>query len=314
MKALKTQLKHELKSNPKLQTLFIGGGTPSCIEASLYEEIFALLKPYLTKDAEITTEANPNSATKEWLEGMFSFGVNRVSFGVQSFNDAKLKLLNRAHKSQDAIKAIKNAHEVGFKNISLDLIYAMQGDTKELLLNDLNTAFSLPINHISAYALIIEEGSVFEKKPQLSKEKLSLTKWFFSQIKKRGFTQYEISNFGSYQSRHNKGYWELREYIGAGCGAVGMINKQRYYPHKIIEEYIKNPLHKDIENLSEEDIKLEKIFLALRSNIGLKGDILDKNQTQRAHILCDEGKLSYKNGTFYNKNFLLADEIALFIS
>ncbi|MFA7069579.1 MAG: radical SAM family heme chaperone HemW [Sulfurimonas sp.] len=314
MEALKLQLIYELKDVKKLESVFIGGGTPSCVEASLYKNIFELLKPHLDEQTEITTEANPNSATKEWLEAMLRFGVNRVSFGVQSFDKQKLKLLNRAHTKDDALKAIQNAHSVGFKNISLDLIYAISTDTKELLKNDLDIAFSLPINHISAYALIIEEGSVFQNKPHLSSEKLSLTKWFFNQIISRGFKHYEIGSFGTYECIHNKGYWELKEYIGAGAGAVGMRGAKRYYPKKVIEEYIQNPLHKDFESLSEDDIKLEKIFLAMRSSIGLDETILSKKELERARLLTSEGKLEHKNSKFYNLDFLLADEIALFIS
>lgn len=314
MKALKSQLLFELSDIKKLDTVFIGGGTPSCVDASLYNDIFNIIRAYIDINTEITTEANPNSATKEWLEKMFALGVNRVSFGVQSFNDKKLKLLNRAHNSSQAKEAIINAHKVGFKNISLDLIYAFLGDTKDLLKNDLNIAFSLPINHLSAYALTIEEGTVFEKKPHLSNEKLSLSRWFFKEIEKNGFKQYEISNFGSYQSRHNKGYWRLEEYIGVGAGAVGMKNETRYYPHKNIEEYIKNPLYKENESLNSENIIFEKIFLGFRSNIGVKTKILNNNQLKKAMLLVDEKKIELINDTFYNKDFLLADEIALFIS
>ena len=188
MKALLTQLEYELQrfdAKPhSIETLFIGGGTPSTIAPKLYEPIFKLLKPYLACGSEITSEANPNSATYEWLSGMWELGVNRISFGVQSFNAQKLKLLNRAHSNSQAKEAILNAQKVGFKNISLDLIYATLGDTKELLTHDLETAFSLPINHISAYALTIEEGTVFESKPQMSKERLKLTSWLFEKIKK----------------------------------------------------------------------------------------------------------------------------------
>jgi len=165
MKALYSQLSFELKrfhaKENSIETLFIGGGTPSTVDPSLYAPIFKLLKPYLQPNAEITTEANPNSATKEWLEGMRKLGVNRVSFGVQSFNADKLKALNRAHDPQQAKDAILHAKALGYNHLSLDLIYNYQGDSKELLLNDIETAFSLPIDHISAYELTIEEGTKF---------------------------------------------------------------------------------------------------------------------------------------------------------
>ncbi len=318
MIALQTQLKFELQRfNAKektIETLFIGGGTPSTVSPELYEPIFKLLKPYLREDIEITSEANPNSATLEWLGGMKKLGVNRISFGVQSFNEKKLKLLNRAHTPQMAIDAVKNASQLGYKNISLDLIYATLGDTKELLLHDITTAFTLPINHISAYALTIEEGTAFENKKEMSSEQLSLTNWIFETIKEHGFEQYEISNFGTYKSSHNLGYWLYKDYIGLGAGAVGKLDLKRYYPNVEIESYINNPLDIRVEELNEDDKKIEQIFLGLRSCVGVDKKILNAQELKRADILLSESKLSIKNDTLYNKNFLLADEIALFLT
>ncbi|MDA3908718.1 MAG: radical SAM family heme chaperone HemW [Sulfurimonas sp.] len=318
MKSLMTQLDFELKIfDVKVQTIesiFIGGGTPSTVSPDLYEPIFSLIKPYLKNNIEITSEANPNSATFEWLKGMFDLGVNRISFGVQSFNPEKLKLLNRAHQALDAKNAIINAKEIGYKNISLDLIYATLGDTKELLKHDLKTAFSLPINHLSAYALTIEEGTPFESKPHMSKETLKLTNWLFETIEKSGLKQYEISNFGTYQSSHNLGYWKYKDYIGLGSGAVGKLELQRFYPTTVLENYIKNPLDVRVEELSIEDKKIEQIFLGLRSCVGFDASILNEQEQKRAVILVDEKKLFLKNDTFYNPEYLLADEITLFLT
>jgi oxygen-independent coproporphyrinogen-3 oxidase len=318
MKALLVQLKYELQrfqaQKNTIETLFIGGGTPSTVSPELYTPMFELLRPYFKEGLEITSEANPNSASPQWLEGMKKLGVNRISFGVQSFNEKKLKVLNRAHNPSQAIQAIKDAHKIGYKNLSLDLIYATYGDTKELLEYDIQTAFSLPINHISAYALTIEEGTAFESKPQMSSEQLSLTTWIFQKIKKQGFEQYEISNFGSYQSQHNLGYWRYKDYMGAGAGAVGKLHTKRYYPTPDIEEYIKNPLQIREESLSEEDLRIEKIFLGFRSCVGVEKKILNIKEQKQANLLLKEKKLSLKNGVFYNDEYLLADEIALFIS
>ena len=316
--ALINQLDYELKlfntKKKSIKTLFLGGGTPSTVSPKLYKKLFNNIKPYLSDDAEITSEANPNSSTKEWLIGMKELGINRLSFGVQSFNDEKLKLLNRAHSSSQAKEVIKLASDIGFENISLDLIYATKGDTKELLLNDIDEAFKLPINHISAYALTIEEGTVFENKPQMSKESLELTSWLFKEISKHGFKQYEISNFGSYQSKHNLGYWKYYDYIGLGSGAVGKKENERFYPTSDIDAYIQNPLNIQNEILSEDDIKIEKIFLGLRSNIGIDKNILNENELKNAAILVEEDKLFIKNDTFYNIDYLLSDEIALFLT
>ena len=318
MNVLLTQLKHELKrfkaQNESIETIFIGGGTPSTIPPKLYEPLFSYLQPYLQKNIEITSEANPNSASYEWLEGMYKLGVNRISFGVQSFNEEKLKLLNRAHSPHQAKEAILNAAKIGFKNISLDLIYATLGDTKELLAHDIQTAFDLPINHLSAYALTIEEGTAFESKPQMAKEVLPLTSWVFNIIKENGFLQYEISNFGTYKSAHNLGYWEYKDYIGVGCGAVGKLGVERLYPSKNLEEYIENPLAIEKETLSTEDIKIEQIFLGFRSCVGVHTNIFNSEELKRTNLLVKEKKLTLLNDVFYNPDYLLADEITLFIS
>jgi len=318
MEALLIQLNFELTKfktqKHSISSVFIGGGTPSTISPHLYIDIFKTIKPYLASDAEITSEANPNSATCKWLDGMHQLGVNRISFGVQSFNDEKLKVLNRAHSSADALKAVHDAKEVGFENISLDLIYATLGDTKKLLQHDLKTAFSLPINHLSAYALTIEEGTPFDSKPHMAKEKLSLTSWLFDEIKKAKFTQYEISNFGAYQSKHNLGYWTYDDYIGLGSGAVGKLQNKRFYPTTNIEAYIASPTIAQEEELSHEDQVIEKIFLGLRSCVGIKKEILNEKELNQVDILVQEKKLYIKNDTFYNFEYLLADEIALFIS
>lgn len=317
MDALIVQLKYELKrfniKSRVIETIFLGGGTPSTVEPYMYKPLFDILSPYLQKNIEITTEANPNSATKEWLSGMYSLGVNRISFGVQSFNEEKLKLLNRAHKADDAKKAILTAKKIGFENISLDIIYATYGDTKELLDYDLKTAFNLPINHLSAYALTIEEGTPFESKPHMSKEKLELTTWLFDSISSSNFKQYEISNFGSYQSTHNLGYWEYKDYIGLGSGAVGKLDLKRFYPTCSVEDYIKNPLDIRTEILTQDDKKIEQIFLGLRSCVGVDIKILNKDEKKRANILVAEKKLFFKGGKFYNYNYLLSDEITLFL-
>jgi oxygen-independent coproporphyrinogen-3 oxidase len=148
----------------------------------------------------------------------------------------------------------------------------------------------------------------------MSKERLKLTSWFFKKIADFGFEQYEISNFGSYRSSHNMGYWQYKDYIGLGSGAVGKLEMQRFYPNTDIEEYIKNPLDIRVELLSLDDKRMERIFLGLRSCVGVGKNILSLNELRGAELLVQEKKLMLRDGTFYNKEYLLADEIALFIS
>ena len=320
MKALKTQLRDNIDNyvinNKKIETVFIGGGTPSTIKAIEYKEIFEIIEPYLEKDAEITTEANPNSASYEWLETMKSFGVNRVSFGVQSFENTKLKFLGRSHNSNSAIKAIQNANSIGFKGINCDIIYGVQGDTIESIKKDFDVAFSLPITHLSAYSLTIEEGTKFFDRSSVKIDDEELSYEIFDYILKNNFHQYEISNFAKNkesESKHNYGYWQHKEYLGVGAGAVGYINKQRQYPSKSIEEYIKNPLFFDVEKIDDEDVKTEKILLGLRCSNGVELSLFDDKEKQKVDELIQYDKIYIENDKVFNKNFLLADELALYI-
>lgn len=321
MQALKKQLKHELqnyveKNNKEIETVFIGGGTPSTIKFHEYEEVFELIKPYLKKDAEITTEANPNSASFDWQKGMFDLGVNRISFGVQSFHQDKLKFLGRSHNSKSAIKAIQNANCIGFNGINCDIIYGVQGDTLSSMKEDFDTAFSLPITHLSAYSLTIEEGTKFFDRSSVKIDDEELSKEIFDYIHSKGFTQYEISNFArakEFESKHNYGYWEHKEYLGVGSGAVGYWDEKRRYPTKVIEDYVTNPFDIELEEINENDIKVEKILLGFRCSNGVDFALFNDEEKSKVEYLVKEEKLEVKDNRVYNKNFLLADELALYI-
>jgi len=316
MEALRRQLRFELErfdaKKAGIETLFIGGGTPSTVAPELYAPLFEDLRPYLALDAEISTEANPNSATSRWLEGMKALGVNRVSFGVQSFDADKLKRLGRAHPPNQAIQAIERAAEANFERISLDLIYNCAGDDRKLLEADLQQAFSLPITHLSAYELTIESGTLFEKSPEARQEDDRLARWMAERIRERGFPQYEISNFGE-PCRHNLGYWKLRDYIGLGAGGVGFLRDRRFYPESSIDRYIADPLAHRVERLSTDDLRTEKIFLGLRSRIGISSETLLPQERERAELLLREGKLGFESSRYFNPDFFLVDEIALFL-
>jgi len=310
IQALCKQLRHDLEHTDTrwLHSLYIGGGTPSTIDPRLYEPIFKLLVPLITPHTEITMEANPNSAKAEWLQGVKALGVNRISFGVQSFDDTKLSFLGRAHSAREAIQAIENAARVGFERINIDLIYDTALDTKELLRSDIQLAINLPIDHISTYALILEEGTPFANKREYKKDDEDLGYFIKDLIP---FEHYEVSNFGQTPSRHNLGYWRLEEYLGVGCGAVGYKDGQRSYPPQDLKTYLQNPLKKEIELLSPHDLRLEKIFLGLRSCVGVPKSLVDP---QKAQILLEEHRLYERGERLYNPNYFLADELALFLS
>lgn len=321
MKALKEQLSFELnnyvkKHNKKIETVFIGGGTPSTIKAEEYKEVFKLIQPYLEDNAEITSEANPNSASYEWLKQMKEHGVNRISFGVQSFDNDKLRFLGRSHKSKAAVEAINNASKLDFNGVNCDIIYGVKGDTLESMKKDFDTAFSLPITHLSAYSLTIEEGTKFFDRSSVKIDDEELSYEIFDYINKKGFHQYEISNFAkslNYESKHNYGYWEHKEYLGIGAGAVGYYENQRRYPQKSIEEYICNPNKIETEDISYDDIKTEKILLGFRCNCGVELSLFTKEEKIKVDDLCEHDKLYIKENRVYNKNFLLSDELALYI-
>ncbi len=318
MQQITKQLQYELaKFNPdkrSIRSLFIGGGTPSTISSSLYAPFFEIIQPYLKDNAEITSEANPQSATKEWIEGMKDLGVNRLSFGVQSFNAQKLAFLGRNHTPKQALDAIALAAKLGIENISLDLIYGTALDTLSLLQEDLNIATSLPINHLSAYALTLEEDTPFYTRKDVANGSEELAKTFVNAIIEAGYPPYEISNFGTYQSVHNKGYWEHQDYLGIGAGAVGFLKNRRFYPSKEIEAYVQNPLFQEIEKLSSDDLHVEKIFLGLRSVIGIAIACFSPKEMMQVNILLEENKLTCKDHRVFNTDYFLSDEIALFIT
>ncbi|WP_072680151.1 radical SAM family heme chaperone HemW [Arcobacter sp. LA11] len=320
MEALKKQLKFDLnknlQNNEKLNTVFIGGGTPSTVKVELYKEVFDILNPYLSENCEITSESNPNSATKDWLQGMKDLGVNRISFGVQSFDDEKLKKLNRAHNSKGAINAIQNADCIGFNRINCDIIYGVEGDTLKSIKEDFDTIFSLPVTHISAYSLTLEEGTKFFNNTKIKIDDEELSYKLFEYLKKNDFNQYEISNFSKSkeeESKHNYGYWQHKNYLGVGAGAVGFIDNQRYYPNKSIEEYIQTPTKYDYEEISKEDKKVEQVLLGFRCSLGVDKSLFTKKELEKVGHLVKEKKLFQNDTTIINKNFLLADELALYV-
>jgi oxygen-independent coproporphyrinogen-3 oxidase len=310
--AIKKQYLFETDKSTQFKTLFIGGGTPSTMPIHFYEKLFKLIESNIKNTKEITIEANPN-VKYEWLKEIKNLGVNRISFGVQSFNEDKLKFLNRNHSPLQAINSIENAKKAGFENINLDLIYSTALDNKQLLENDLKIAFNLPITHISAYSLTIEEGTKWEGDYSKRKEDETLEIWFINKIKEK-FFQYEISNFGKI-CIHNLGYWQGNEYIGIGAGAVGFRKKKlfRYYTQNNVYDYLKNPTKYEYEFLTKEDIKKEKIFLGLRSVIGFEEKILNSEEKERVKILINEDKLYKKENKIYSNDFLLADALTSYI-
>ena len=206
------------------KTLYIGGGTPSVLEIS---EIEKLIKCFnFEKNAEITIEVNPKSANKEYLKKLKNIGINRLSIGVQSFNDEILNKIGRLHNSKDALETIKNAKEAGFENISIDLMYGLPSQTLKIWEETLSIANELDVEHISLYGLKIERGSKFYKnRPKdLPDDDMQEIMYKLALKKLKKFKRYEISNFAiskKYRSKHNLNYWHLGYYNAFGLGASG---------------------------------------------------------------------------------------------
>jgi len=282
--ALKKEIEYfarNYSAGRKFTTIFFGGGTPSLLAPHEIEEIIFQLKNNFTvsKDAEITLETNPGTVDKEKLKDFLKAGINRISIGIQTFDDEELKFLTRIHNKQTAIETVWLAKEVGFKNISLDLIFNLPKQTKEKWMLNLQTAIALPITHLSAYSLILERGTilnklVLDKKVVLQDEDYDaeLYEMTIEFLNRNNFVQYEVSNFAlkGFECRHNLAYWQYKNYLGFGTSAHSFVNGKRWWNYSPLKFYVDSVTQKENavigeEILSEQQMKEEFIMLALRS-------------------------------------------------
>lgn len=241
------ELECEIKKiykNEKIKTLYIGGGTPSALSFEQLEKLFSIIKIFnLDNDYEFTFECNIESIDYKNLDFLYRNKVNRLSIGVQTFNSKYLKFLNRFHTREEVFKKINLAKEIGFKNINIDLIYAIPNQTILELNNDLSDFLSLDINHISTYSLIIEPHTklYIEGISNIDEEiDYKMYNLICETLKKNGFNHYEVSNFAKngYESKHNLVYWNNLEYYGFGCGASGYIDNVRYDNTRNLSKYL----------------------------------------------------------------------------
>lgn len=226
-------------------TLYFGGGTPGLLAAKQAEKIIKKAREIFVLEGEITLEANPHSMDEEKLRGMKEAGVNRLSFGVQSMVDSELNALGRLHDVKKAKETVLLAKKCGFNNISCDLMLGVPYQTKESAVYSARELMKLPISHISAYMLKIEEGTAYWNNPITERcaDEDALSEIYFSVIsclEEQGFSQYEISNFAKsgFESRHNLKYWQCEEYLGFGPSAHSFLNGVRFYHERSIEDYI----------------------------------------------------------------------------
>ena len=268
----------------KLRTLYIGGGTPTALSAPQLAFLLEKLtdKLDLSYLEELTIEANPGDLDQEKIAVLKDSPVNRVSLGVQTFNDRMLKQIGRSHLEKDIYENIANLKKAGFDNISIDLIYALPKQTMEDVKTNVAKAIALDIPHMSLYSLILENHTVFMNRMRrgklpLPKEDLEaeMFEYIIAELEKAGFEHYEISNFSKpgFESRHNLMYWDNAEYYGIGAGASGYVDGVRYKNHGPIRHYLQ-AVEAGNARVQEEVLTLkekmeEEMFLGLRKKSGI---------------------------------------------
>lgn len=318
----------------QFETIFFGGGTPSLLDPEAIRELLSLLKETFTVDpgAEITMEANPGTVDLRKLTGYREAGVNRMSFGVQSFHDDDLRFLTRIHSSSQAEEAIRLAGDAGFDNINLDLIFALPNQTRERWSENLRRAVEFGTSHISAYSLIVERNTplarMVESKqvaPLPVDDEADMYAFTMEYLRLAGFEHYEVSNYAraGYRSRHNCNYWNHANYLGFGPSAHSFWNNRRWWNIANIQSYVDKassgvmPVVGE-EFLTPEQLYDETIMLGLRSGGVDLDDVRKKfevdllgSQTSALKALVDE-HLAVVVGSklrLTEKGFLLCDEI-----
>ncbi|MGT2754122.1 radical SAM family heme chaperone HemW [Streptococcus ovis] len=270
---------------PALKTLYIGGGTPSALSAEQLDYLLTNLERELdlSQLEEFTIEANPGDLTEEKIAVLQRSKCNRVSLGVQTFDDKMLKRIGRSHNQVQIYETIDSLKAAGFYNISIDLIYALPGQTMEQVVDNVAKALSLDIPHMSLYSLILENHTVFMNRQRRGRLHLpnedvesDMFEYILAELEKNGFEHYEISNFTKpgFESRHNLMYWDNAEYYGLGAGASGYLNGMRYRNRGPIQHYLKSIREKGHSRLHEECLSQkeqmeEEMFLGLRKKSGI---------------------------------------------
>ncbi|MBT7951926.1 MAG: oxygen-independent coproporphyrinogen III oxidase-like protein [Gammaproteobacteria bacterium] len=301
--ALIRDLEFELPavSGRQIESIFIGGGTPSLFSAEALEKLLAVVRAnlQLNPDAEITLEANPGTAEAERFQAYHEIGINRLSIGVQSFDDTKLSALGRIHGADEALAAIQMAKDSGIKNFNIDLMFGLPGQSIDEAMTDLNTAFEQAATHISWYQLTIEPNTVFYKqRPSLPVHDAIWEMQTEGQqlLSDMAYKQYEISAYSlkDKQCRHNLNYWQFGDYLGIGAGAHGKLtnietNKiSRFVRHRIPESYMQKAGSGDViveeKLLADDDIVLEFMMNIFRLKDGFSSSLF----AQRTGLAVEE--------------------------
>lgn len=274
------------------RTIYIGGGTPTALNAHQLAKLLEIVQKYVAvaEAEEFTVEMNPGTVDREKLLLLQQAGVNRLSVGVQSFDDNCLQKIGRIHTAQEAVDTIELAHNLGFDNISLDLIYGLPQQNKEVLTQSVERALTLPVQHISIYGLQLEEGTAFQRMEALGKLQLpadelveTMHDYIVEKLPESGYQRYEISNYAlpGYESKHNLSYWQDVDYLGLGSGAHSYWQGTRYENPRSIDDYISaleaGRLPATLEEQVDRQAHMEEYcFLGLRTAAGI-----DKNLFQQ---------------------------------
>ena len=316
------ELRKNYLGSEKIQTIYLGGGTPSVLNIqeinAIFEKVFRDF--VVSEDVEITMEANPDDLKPEYLKVLYEESpVKRLSIGIQSFRDEDLKIMNRRHTAKEAITAVRNSQEAGFDNINIDLIYGIPGLNTEAWKNNLAEAFDLGIQHISAYHLTFEPKTVFWRYVSQGKlkpvnENLSLEQfeWLVRETSNHGFTHYEISNFAreGFYSKHNTNYWKHRKYLGIGPSAhsYNLTSRQWNVANnaKYIEALENNIVPFEKEELDPDTIYNDYLLTSLRTMWGaniihMRNEIGEKYVTHFLHYsrkFIDNGEMVRTGDTF----------------
>lgn len=284
-------LEEEINKNcfNSYKTIYIGGGTPSCLNKGQLKRLLVLLNRFRDNVEEYTIEVNPESLNQEKIELFKAYGINRISMGVQSSDDELLSKLNRKHTFTDVINSVRILKDNGFNNISVDLMYSLPDQTIEMLNKTIDDILALDVPHISLYSLTIEENTVFGRKGYKALDEdteADMYELIEKRLKENNYNHYEISNFAKegYESKHNLGYWNYDDFMGVSLGASGKIGNYRYTNTRSFEKYFENIDSKDEELiLDDRDMMFENIMMSLRTIYGL--NINEFNKRYNCNIL-----------------------------
>jgi oxygen-independent coproporphyrinogen-3 oxidase len=322
MSYLKT-LEEEIKATYKgeeIKSIYIGGGTPSSLSIEELEYLFEILK-VLNKNKleEYTIECNIESIDEDKLLLFKKNGINRISIGVQSFNEKILKILGRNHTKEMVINNIEKAKEIGFDNINIDLIYGIDSETMDDLKRDIDMFLNLNISHISLYSLIIEPHTklYIDKFKTIDEDTNAIMYDYINEtLKNNGYIHYEISNYAKsgYESKHNLVYWHNLEYYGFGLGAASFIGNVRYDNTRSLNRYLKGNHKLNKEILTERQMMEYEMILGLRLIKGIDKNNFFHKFGKKVEEVFPIQKLTDKKLLIDNNNFLYIPEDKLFIS